>query len=127
MSTTEEREARRWLVELAARTGARYRVSVDSEGWPRIPGKVGNVEWTGDRDRLAVHTDRSRMIPKLAAVGGVTRWQIGDTEARFVFPPDPRTLQAVCAVIRARIRRSSTTGNVAVLARARAAKTAVPA
>jgi hypothetical protein len=77
----------------------RLRVIRDSEGWPAIPGKLGRLEWHDDAE-LAVYTDRPRLFPRLWAVPGVRRWQVGDHEARGVLPV--AALPTVAALIRAR-------------------------
>jgi hypothetical protein len=78
---------------------ARYRVSMDSEGYPEIPGRYGRIEWFDGRD-LAVYSDRPRVFHKLWAVPGVRRHQTGDDEMRAIFPPE--ALEQVAAVIRAK-------------------------
>jgi len=82
---------------------SRLRVIRDAEGWPVIPGKLGRVEWH-DGAALAVYTDRPRLFARLWSVPGVRRWQVGDQEARGLFPVE--ALSAVAAVIRARRRRT---------------------
>ena len=81
----------------------RYRVRLDAEGWPMIPGRYGRLEWHDGRE-LAVYTDRPRLFARLWAVSGVRRWQVGDREARGLFPV--QALPAVAAVIQARKRRA---------------------
>src|SRR5207244_13425320 len=49
------------------------------------------------------NTDRRRLLPKLEAAG-CRRHQIGDEEARLLFPPD--ALPAVAGVIGARRKRA---------------------
>jgi hypothetical protein len=112
--------------------GERVRLAPDVEGFPIVPGRMGRLEYLGMRsgpdrdggryaDRLHVFTDRGRIIPKLLAVPGVHRGQIGSGEARLWFAShDHITLAAVARIIRPRVRRSSSTGNSAALARARA-------
>jgi hypothetical protein len=75
----------------------------DGEGWPVIPARLGWIEYH-DGAELAVYSDRPRVFARLWAVPGVRRWQVGDQEARWLFPP--QTLQAVAGVIGARRRRS---------------------
>jgi hypothetical protein len=82
----------------------RLRVVKDAEGYPVIPGRLGQVEFHDGRE-LAVHTDRPRLFARLWAIPGVRRWQTGDTEMRALFPPE--ALLAVAAVIRARRRRAA--------------------
>ena len=84
---------------------SRFRVKLDAEGFPIIPGRYGQIEWFDGRD-LAVYTNRPRLFEKLWAVPGVKRHQTGDTEMRAVFPPE--ALEQVAAVIRAKRRRELT-------------------
>jgi len=81
----------------------RFRVMADAEGFPTIPGRYGQIEWTGGPN-LALYTNRPRFFQKLWAIPGVTRHQTGDDEMRAVFPPE--ALEQVAAVIKARRRRS---------------------
>ncbi len=92
-----------------------YRLQVDAEGFPFIPGRYGQIEWHCDgvncwscalpgQLALAVYSDRPRLFEKLWAIPGVRRHQTGDTEMRAVFPPD--ALKQVAAVVKARCRRT---------------------
>lgn len=63
----------------------RFRVVADVEGFPVIPGRVGQVEYY-DGVNLAIYTDRPRLFPKLWAIPGVRRWQTGDREMRALVP-----------------------------------------
>ncbi len=92
---------------------SRFRVIPDAEGWPIIPGRLGQIEWYCDgvdchscpmpgEFTLAVSTERPRLHAKLSAIPGLVRWQVGDEEFRGVFPPE--TLDQVAGVIRARRR-----------------------
>jgi hypothetical protein len=95
----------------------RYRVLVDAEGWPIIPGRYGRLEWENP-DTLAVFTARRHFIAKLAAVARVRRYQTGDTEARMLVALE--AIPAVASLIRPRRRRASRTGRSAgVLAQMR--------
>jgi len=111
--TTEQAEAFAQLRTLTA--ASRLRVRPDTEGWPVIPGRLGQIEWycSGQdchgcplpgEPALAVYTDRPRLFPKLWALPGVRRWQTGDREMRAVFPAE--ALESVAGVIRARRRRT---------------------
>jgi hypothetical protein len=111
--TTEQAEAFTQLRTLAA--ASRLRVRPDDEGWPIIPGRLGQIEWyCNGQDchgcplpgelALAVYTDRPRLFPKLWALPGVRRWQTGDRGMRAVFPAE--ALESVAEVIRARRRRT---------------------
>ena len=93
----------------------RFRVQLDAEGFPVIPGRYGQIEWYCDgvncwscalpgQVALAVYTDRLRLFEKLWAIPGVKRHQTGDTEIRAVFPPE--AMEEVAWVIKARCRRS---------------------
>jgi hypothetical protein len=77
-------------------------VAFDTEGFPVIPGRYGQIEWFDGTD--AVYTDRPRLFAKLWAIPGVRRHQTGDTEMRAVFPPE--ALQLVAGAIKARRRRT---------------------
>jgi len=63
----------------------RFRVMADAEGFPIIPGRYGQIEWTGGPS-LAVYCERPRLFQKLWAIPGVTRHQTGDDEMRAVLP-----------------------------------------
>jgi hypothetical protein len=89
----------------------RFRVTVDAEGLPMIPGRYGRIEWHCDgvncsscalprRLALAIHTDHPRVFQKLWAIPGVMRHQTGDTEMRAVFVVE--LLGKVASVIRAK-------------------------
>lgn len=93
----------------------RFRVRLDAEGFPFIPGHYGRIEWCCDgvdcwscplpgQVALSVYSDRPRLFAKIWAISGVRRHQIGDAEMRAVFPPD--ALERVASVIRARRRRT---------------------
>ena len=93
----------------------RFRVQVDAEGFPFIPGRYGQIEWHCDgvncwscalpgQVALAVYSDRPRLFEKLWAIPGVKRHQTGDTEMRAVFPSE--VLEQVASVIKARRRRT---------------------
>jgi hypothetical protein len=92
--TSEQQRAVMKLRALAA--PYRFRVTVDTEGLPMIPGRYGRIEWHCDgvscwscpiprQVALAVHTDHPRVFQKLRAIDGVMRHQTGDTEIRAVF------------------------------------------
>jgi len=97
----------------------RFRVQLDAEGVPVIPGRYGQIEWYCDgvncaaRSRgfcalpgqfaLAVYTDRPRLFSKLWAIPGVKRYQTGDTEMRALVPLE--ALEQVAKVIKARRKR----------------------
>jgi hypothetical protein len=98
--TTEQAEAFAQLRALAA--PARLRVRRDAEGWPVIPGRLGQIEYHDGWD-LAVFTDRPRLHAKLWAIPGIRQHQTGDQEMRALFPPE--ALEQVASAIRARRRR----------------------
>jgi hypothetical protein len=121
--TTEQAEAFAQLRTLTAR--GRLRVRPDDEGWPIIPGRLGQVEYHDGVD-LAVYTDRPRLFAKLWAIPGVRPHQTGDQEMRALFPPD--ALGLVAGVIRARRRaiRPMTPERLAALAAGRRQTLAAP-
>lgn len=129
--TNEQREFFEKLRGLVAAAGlTRVRIVPDAEGFPIVPGRLGQVEWlgaawrTGD-ERLYVFTNRARMIAKLLAIPGVHKHQMGDSEARLWFGAhDVACLREVCRTIRARARRAGGPGNPDALRRAREARTA---
>jgi hypothetical protein len=107
--TTEQQRAVTQLRALAA--PYRFRVVVDAEGFPIVPGRYGRIEWYCDgvncwscalprQLALAVHTDHGRVFRKLWATPGVIRHQTGDTEMRAVF--GVQLLGKVARVIRAK-------------------------
>jgi hypothetical protein len=76
-----------------------FRVRLDAEGCPVIPGRYGQIEWFDGTD-LAVYTARRRLFTRIWAIPGVRRHQTGDAEMRAIFPPE--VLVHVAAVIRAK-------------------------
>jgi hypothetical protein len=98
-TTAEQRRAAEMLAQLA---GRRLRVVVDAEGWPIIPGRLGQIE---QEHVLTVYTDRPRLFARLLAIPGVRSYQRGDTELRALV--EPAALQAVARVIRARTKRQA--------------------
>jgi hypothetical protein len=107
--TSEQQRAVAQVRALAALH--RFRVVVDAEGFPIIPGRYGQIEWHCDgvncwscalprRLTLAVHTEHPRLSQKLRAIPGVMRHQSGDAEMRAVFAVE--LLEKVAAVIRAK-------------------------
>lgn len=101
----------------ALTASSRLRVVPDPEGFPIIPGRLGQIEWYCNgvdcwscplpgQVALAVWTDRPRLFKTLWAVPGVRRHQSGEREMRAVFPPE--ALEQVAKIIRARRRRSLT-------------------
>jgi hypothetical protein len=83
----------------------RYRVRRDAEGWPVIPGRLGQIE-PHDDQWLAVYSNRPRVFARLWCVPGVRRWQIGDQEVRALVPLEQ--LSEVAGLIQARRRRPAT-------------------
>jgi hypothetical protein len=81
MMTTEQAEAFAQLRALAAR--GRLRVRPDAEGWPAIPGGLGQIGYHDGRD-LAVFTNRPRLYAKLWAIPGARRHQTGADSAAHV-------------------------------------------
>ena len=78
---------------------SRYRVSIDTEDLPLIPGRYGRIEWFDGHD-LAVYCDHPRLFTKIWALPGVRRHQTGDHEMRAIFPAE--ALEQFAAVIRAK-------------------------
>ena len=115
--TTEQAEAFAQLRTLAA--ASRLRVRPDDEGWPIIPGRLGQIEYHDGRN-LAVFTDRPRLHAKLWAIPGVRRHQTGDREMRALFPHE--ALEQVAGVIRARRRRIQSLAQTQNLASTRGAR-----
>ena len=99
--TSEQAAAFRRIRSLA--NPHRFRVERDTEGFPLIPGRCGQIEWF-DRQELAVYSNRPRLFQKLWAIPGVRRHQTGDREMRAIFPPE--ALEQVAEVIKARRRRT---------------------
>src|SRR2546422_11587625 len=97
MRTSEQRTADASLRSIAGT----YRVTQDAEGWPIVPGRLGQIEYH-DGGSLAVFTDRRG---KLLAIPGIRRHQTGDGELRALFAP--ALLAPVAQAIRAYRRRSS--------------------
>ena len=93
----------------------RFRVVPDTEGWPLIPGRLGQIEWH-DSFQVAVYTNRPAMIRRLLALPGAERHQIGDQEARILISPD--AVAGAARVIRARRKRAHG-ASAEVLTRAR--------
>ncbi len=107
--TSEQQHAVTQLRALAA--PYRFRVVVDAEGFPIIPGRYGRIEWYCDgvscwscalprQLALAVHSDHPRVFQRLWAIPGVRRHQSGGVEMRAVFTVD--LLEKVAIVIRAK-------------------------
>src|SRR5207237_10151989 len=100
---SEQHHARQQLQALAK--PYRFRVRVDAEGFPVIPGRCGQIEWFDGRE-LAVYSDRPRLFTRLWAIPGVRRHQTGDRAVRAVFPVE--AVEQVASVIKARRRRALT-------------------
>lgn len=98
--THEQTEAFEHLRHLA-RPG-RLRVIPDGEGFPIIPGRLGQVEWFTSTG-VAVYSAHPGVFRRLAALPGVTRHQVGSTEIRYLATLEGIT--EVAGVIRARRRR----------------------
>ena len=80
----------------------RYRVKGDSEGFPIIPGRLGQIEWY-EESHLAVFTTHLTVTPQLRRIPGMRPWHVGDREFRAVFPV--QALPAVGQIVKARIHR----------------------
>jgi hypothetical protein len=107
--TSEQQRAVTQLRALAV--PCRFRVVLDPEGFPIIPGRYGRIEWYCDgvscsscalpwQLALAVHTEHPRLFRKLWAIPGIVRHQTGDSEMRAVFAVE--LLERVATVIRAK-------------------------
>lgn len=112
--------ARRRAAPNTGREPYRFRVQLDAEGFPGIPGRYGQTEWYCDgvncaaqsgrfcalpgQFALAVHTDRARLFEKLWAIPGVKRYQTGETECVPCSRPKPWSGSP--RVIKARRRRT---------------------
>jgi hypothetical protein len=79
-----------------------YRVTLDTEGWPKITGRHGRIEHH-DETTLAVCSQAMRKLSPLVALGA-RRHQIGDAEYRLLF--EPGLLGKVAQAIKARRRRA---------------------
>jgi hypothetical protein len=101
LGSDEQRAAFRSLRAVAA--PLRLRVTADREGWPMVPGRLGQLEYH-DGVELAVYSEHPRVFGKLEAIPGTRPHQIGDVERRWLFPPE--ALEQVAEVIRARRRRT---------------------
>jgi hypothetical protein len=101
--TDEQITAFRQLRQLAA--PFRYRVAADAEGYPIIPGRLGQIEWYhAENTHLAAYTaGRLDRLGRLLSLPGIIRHQVGDTEVRVLFPVE--RLAEVARVIQARIHR----------------------
>ena len=88
MSPRGTREQQQATETMQALPG-RFRVKVDSEGWPHVQGRYGRLEWRGEPEtghdpgspRIYAYTGRKRILFKLQAVSGVRPCQTGDDEA----------------------------------------------
>jgi hypothetical protein len=136
--TAEQRAARVWFEGVIRNVNPRARVKTDAEGWPTVPGRYGTVEWFCDGvdchscplpgvPALAVFTTGRYTIPKLAAIPGVKRHQLGDGEARLVFAAEHPIIEAVLRVIGPRIRRHGGGGSAEHLTRIRPVRSRVTA
>jgi hypothetical protein len=99
----------RTVAEILKALPARYRVKVDTEGWPYIAARYGRIEFDGVV--WTVYSDRPRLFRKLGAVPGVRRHQTGDDEARMILHHE--ALAEVARVIGAKKRRAPGTGRSA--------------
>lgn len=61
--TNEQRKATAYLLAIAGG----YRVELDAEGWPMVPGRLGRIEYHDDTD-LAVFTHRRRLHVRILAI-----------------------------------------------------------
>ena len=112
--TNEQRKATAYLRAIAGG----YRVELDAEGWPMVPGRLGRIEYHDDTD-LAVFTNRRRLHVRILAIPAIQRNQTGDEELRALFPSS--VLPLVAGAVRARRKRTLSPSSLQSLARARAA------
>lgn len=84
----------------------RYRVVADHEGFPIIPCRHGQIEWTGESgETLAAYTDGRLMRGRLLALPWIDPLprQVGDSEVRVYFPAE--RLPDMAALLKARVKR----------------------
>ena len=75
--TNEQRKATAYRLAIAGG----YRVELDAEGWPMVPGRLGRIEYHDDTD-VAVFTNRRRLHVRILAIPAIKRHQTGDEELR---------------------------------------------
>jgi hypothetical protein len=97
--TNEQRKATAYLLAIAGG----YRVELDAEGWPMVPGRLSRIEYHDDTD-VAVFTNRRRLHARLLAIPSIQPHQTGDEELRAVFPS--QALPQVAKTINARRKRA---------------------
>lgn len=98
MSQTKEQ---RTATERLRALPGRFRVELDVEGWPMIPGRYGRIEF--DSYAWTAYTDRWRIFRKLTALPGVSRHQTGDDEFRVLVRFE--ALDAVAKMLGAKRKR----------------------
>jgi hypothetical protein len=91
----------------------RWRVTRDSEGYPIVRGRLGQIEPHCDGEEchgcplpgplLAVWTDHRLQVSRLKAIPGLVPWQRGAGAFRGLFPPE--VVDQVAAVVQPRRRR----------------------
>lgn len=83
----------------------RLRVVPDSEGYPVIRGQFGDIEWYhAEGTHLAAYTAGPTVrLGRLLSLPGIIRHQLGDTEARVLFPIE--RLAEIAEALRVRRRR----------------------
>src|SRR5262249_22938952 len=101
--TGEQAQAFTFLRSLAEQ--GHYRVIPDVKGYPLIPGRRGAVEFYTSTG-LAIYSDRPRAFSRLEALPGITRWQVGSTERRWLAPVE--ALPSLAPVLGLRRRRTLT-------------------
>lgn len=112
--------------DLKAAYGSAYRITLDeAAGYPgtsradrrwlyRIPAKYGHI-YIYSSYLLGAWTGSSRIASRLAAIPGVSAYQVGDREFSATFAPGP-AFAAVAAVLGARRKRQASAAAVARLA-----------
>ena len=111
--TDEQAGAWRQIRGLAA--PSRYRVVADREGYPVIRGRYGDIEWFHvEGIQLAAYTAGSRQrLGRLLSLPGIIRHQIGDSEARVLFPVEQ--FEVMATVLGSRRRKQVSPEHVAAL------------
>jgi len=75
--TNEQRKGTAYLRAIAGG----YRVELDAEGWPIVPGRLGRIEYHDDT-HVVVFTNCRRLHARLLAIPSIQRHQTGDEELR---------------------------------------------
>jgi len=76
--TNEQRKATAYLRAIASS----YRVELDAEGWPMVPGRLGRIEYHDDTGPLAVKGVRERIAAYEVIGAGTARTRLQAAAAR---------------------------------------------